>query len=66
MEEKRRPGKRTLHRSHVVSRLEDEIWALVYQQFKSRTAAATPRRRRSSGTGRPAASSLPAAFAKGA
>jgi len=66
MEEKRRSPKRMLQRSHVVSRLEQDIWALVYQQFKSRTAAATQRRRRSTSTGRPLASSLPTVFARGA
>lgn len=66
MEEKSRSAKRTLQRIHVVSRLEQDIWALVYQQFKSRTAAATQRRRRSTSTGRPPASSLPAVFAQGA
>ena len=66
MEEKRGPAKRTLQRLHVFSRLEHEIWALVYQQFKSRTAAAAQRRRRLTGRGRSAASSLPTVFARGA
>lgn len=66
MEENRGSSKRTLHRKHIVSRLEHEIWALVYQQFKSRTVAATQRRRRLASMGQSPASSLPPVFAQGA
>jgi len=33
MEGKRRPVKRTLRRVHVVSRLEEDLWTLVYEQL---------------------------------
>jgi Recombinase len=33
MEGKRRSVKRTLHRKHVVSRLEQDLWAFVYEHF---------------------------------
>jgi hypothetical protein len=66
MEEKRGPVKRTLQRLHLVSRLEHEIWALVYLQFKSGAAAAASRRRRLTGMSRSSASSLPSVFARGA
>jgi hypothetical protein len=66
MEEKRGSSRRTLHRLHVVTRLEHEIWALVYQQFKARTASAAQRQRRSTSMGRQPGSSLPTVFAQGA
>jgi hypothetical protein len=33
MEGKRRSVKRTLHRKHVVSRMEEELWAFVYEHL---------------------------------
>jgi hypothetical protein len=36
MEDKRRPKQRSLHREHVVTRTEEQLWVLVYEQLLPR------------------------------
>jgi hypothetical protein len=65
MEGIRRLVQRTLHRKHVVSRLEQDIWPLVYEQFWPSTVAKAPRARPAR-IRAPFAPSSSSAFAKGA
>jgi len=65
MEGKRRSVQRTLHRKHVVSRMEQELWAFVYEHLWPWTVPKTQPRPLPDRV-RAKSSSSSSAFAKGA